>query len=58
MAATIKQELVTDCRIVEEDEEVTGEESKKEDVGEDKDRKEGEEKGGERGEDEDKEDEN
>lgn len=47
LAATIKQELVTDCRIVEEDEEVTGEEAKKEDVGEDKDRNEGEEKGGE-----------
>ena len=55
LAATIKQEVVTDCRIVEEDEEDTGEESKKEeDVGEDKNRKEGEEKGG----DEDKEDEN
>ena len=55
LAATIKQEVVTDCRIVEEDEEDTGEESKKEeDVGEDKNRKKGEEKGG----DEDKEDEN
>ena len=54
LAATIKQELVTDCRIVEEDEEDTGEESKKkEDVGKDKNRKEGE-----KGWEEDQEDEN
>ena len=47
LAATIKQEVVTDCRIVEEDEEDNGEESKKEeDVGKDNDKKEGEEKGG------------